>query len=554
MQYEMYWRDFVFPPSESRFRTTRELIDQFAQVDLTAETVTASGIPLHKDGAHVVVNDADENTLIFGETGSKKTRAAVIPLLYSLAAAKQSMIVTDPKGELSADGTVRGLLDKKGYRVHILDFRSCSADGYDLLEYPFSLYRKGQTDKALMELSKLSGALTSPHKKGNIDLYWPLSSDACIFGSGHLLFSVCAAHPSYHRYVNIKTLAGLCSAYGLGILQEMVESGGSKARSGNTVMLLRGILSCSEKTLGNIASVLSSIIQPFLLNTMLTDMMSTSTFDITAFYSEPHALFLVLPDDTDIYHVLAEIILNSMYSRLIDAFTERYQGHRAPPCGITWVLDEFCNIRLPAMSEKISAARSRCQKFVLVCQSKQQLEAAYADAAPSIIGNCKNLLFLQSADVTLQQYISDLCGTTGVTRSGKPEPLVTTGMLRCLRKERTFKEALFIRDDFICRVKLADCDTYALGLEPWTQSVSEPVRPRVQSMTPGEIVRGIKDGELSQPFVDSPANDMLLLKRAAKNRRNLSPTQEALWQKLETLAEQQFTFTDTAEGEYNDAF
>ena len=113
------------------------------------------------------------------------------------------------------------------------------------------------------------------------------------------------------------------------------------------------------------------------------------------------------------------------------------------------------------MGPKISACRSRQIRFFLVCQSMKQLEETYPDAA-IIEGNCKNILFLQSSDPDLIDYICSLCGTTPVTENGMPDLLVTPGMLRGLAKTNEYKEALFIRDKLVYFARLADYDTYEL--------------------------------------------------------------------------------------------
>ena len=39
-------------------------------------------------------------TLIIGSTGAGKTQVAIFPLVHSLAKHDESMIITDPKGEI----------------------------------------------------------------------------------------------------------------------------------------------------------------------------------------------------------------------------------------------------------------------------------------------------------------------------------------------------------------------------------------------------------------------------------------------------------------------
>ncbi|MBO7405922.1 MAG: type IV secretory system conjugative DNA transfer family protein, partial [Clostridia bacterium] len=161
--YEYRWNRYAFPETGARFASRADLLQEFAVTPLNAYA-SAAGIPLcftdeprkarrgktAGQGLHrAVVNDRTENTLIYGETGSMKTRAVIRPLLFSLICRGESMVVTDPKGELSTDPKVRGLLDEMGYETAFLDFRNFAGDGYNLFEYAYNLYRRGERDKAV---------------------------------------------------------------------------------------------------------------------------------------------------------------------------------------------------------------------------------------------------------------------------------------------------------------------------------------------------------------------------------------------------------------------
>jgi len=503
-QYEKMWRPYVFPPSEARFATSEDLTAAgFKTVDLRGRNVRESGIPIAKTGSRVVIDPSDVNSIVFGETGSMKSRCVVRSTIYSMAAAKESMIITDPKGELASDGKIRALLEKQGYQLHFMDFRTLRSDRYNLLERPFSLYRRGEVDKALVETSKLAAALTKPHRKGNIDIYWPNSSEGGINGTSHLLYSVYADRDDGEQYVNVKTLAGFASAYGLQVLDEIMDDYCGAVQNCHSVTVLRGLLSASEKTSGNIASMLSTVFQPFNQSRALADMLSGSTFDIADFYANAHCLFLILPDESDLYRQITGILIDMFYSRLIEAYAVFERTRTPVPRGIAWILDEFCNVHVSSMGPKISAGRSRRQRFVLVCQSLHQLEKTFPEEWYTIVGNCSNIIFLKSADPSLLDYISNLCGTTTVSENGR-EPLVTAGMLRHLRKTRTYKEGIFIKGDLVYRAKFADCDTYDLGLEPHEPYCPIPDRfcSPADSISPGQILSGLRDGKFSHPFKD----------------------------------------------------
>ncbi len=81
----------------------------------------ACGAPLISDGNTAWVNNGDNHTLVIGSTGSKKTRLVIMPMIEMIARAGESLICTDPKGELY-DRT-SGFFAKNGYQVLVLNLR-----------------------------------------------------------------------------------------------------------------------------------------------------------------------------------------------------------------------------------------------------------------------------------------------------------------------------------------------------------------------------------------------------------------------------------------------
>ena len=86
------------------------------------EDYSAAGLPLLSNGVDAYVDNEDTHSLIFGATGSKKTRLFCMPMLNMFAKAGESFIVSDPKGELYA--RTSGLVKEKGYKTVVLNFRN----------------------------------------------------------------------------------------------------------------------------------------------------------------------------------------------------------------------------------------------------------------------------------------------------------------------------------------------------------------------------------------------------------------------------------------------
>lgn len=458
--YHGAWCSYVYPETNS-LSTTDDIVEEFGITDISRGCFKKSGIPLFVSGGQAVLNNETESTIIFGETGSKKTRSVIAPLMALTAGAGESAFVTDVKGELSSNPKLQKFLREKGVRTVHLDFRGFKGDGYNILEPAFNLYRSGAKDKAVTMVTKIINSLSERQKNASNDPFWEMSARQYLIPVIELIFDCCSRHERYAGMVNMCTLSAFADSSAANLISSMIDSHIITADGReNLYNTLRTVVKNPERTLACIMSTVQSVIQEFTMNTELMYMLSATTFSLDSMYERPTFVFLIVPDETSAYDSIAGMLIDIFYTRLIEVYSERYQNKAEARCRINYICDEFCNLQINDMKAKISASRSRNMRWFLVCQSKKQLEIAYPDSASTIIGNCKNTLFLQSSDIDMLEYISNLCGTTSVTRASFEEPLVTVDMLKSLRKEHAFKEALFIRENIKYFTRLPDIDTY----------------------------------------------------------------------------------------------
>ena len=107
------------------------LFQEFAHLDINTHRFSGKrsfdgqigGFPLlyNKEKQQLAVDATDSHTLVVGASGSKKTRALVLPAIKVLGYAGESMIINDPKGELynSTAGELRDL----GYNIITVNLR-----------------------------------------------------------------------------------------------------------------------------------------------------------------------------------------------------------------------------------------------------------------------------------------------------------------------------------------------------------------------------------------------------------------------------------------------
>ena len=139
----------------SRWCKDKEMKKTLYEVDPRADTIEHAGIPIISDGKKMWVDDGEAHNIVVGATGSGKTQIVVFPMIRLLAKAGESMILTDPKGELY-EGTA-GMLKEKGYNIIVLNFRDPQkGNAWNPMNLPYKLYQDGNTDKAVELLDDLA--------------------------------------------------------------------------------------------------------------------------------------------------------------------------------------------------------------------------------------------------------------------------------------------------------------------------------------------------------------------------------------------------------------
>ncbi len=501
-RYASDWSRFAFPEPVSRMATNEDIRRAFTKVDTSQEKFSAWGLPLCVEGKSVYLNDNDENVIIFGETGSKKTRCAVLPLLALIAGAGGSVVTTDVKGELCSNAKLMAYLGKVGVNVVRIDFRTFDADGYNIFEYATKLYCAGKKDKAMANVSRVISALLKVYENATHDPYWHTMADFFSSAVIEFLLEICAQNPEYTKYVNVLTLSAFSNENGFDALNDLLR----EYYSGNehqALLRLKSIVDTPERTRNCIMSVANSMIKDIIIQPNMTSMLSNSTFELSDLYEKPTFVFLVVPDETSAYDIIASELIDIFYAHLVEVFTEKYQNKSAPPCDIAWICEEMCNVQINDARSKLSACRSRHMRFFLICQSLRQLEQTYQNDSATIIGNCKNQVLLQSSDIEMLRYFSTISGVTTISDIVGGEPLLPIHSLKHLKKTWEYKEAIFVRDDLVYFATLPDFDQYEFLRE---FDESEPVvfksrqMPPVAIYTPRQMLRDIRTDQFGIPF------------------------------------------------------
>ena len=446
-----YFHERYMPTdNETRWATDSEIKNAASYVDLSAPTYPTAGLPLISDGKKAYVDGEDNHSLIFGTTGSKKTRIFCMPMLNMFIRAGESFIVTDPKGELYQRSA--GFAKANGYQVTVLNFRDVGhGDSWNPLAMPYKLYHSGEKEKAVSLLNDFIATISAEQREKAADSFWPEMASSYALAN-LLLLMECATE----KEANVQSLAALCTADSVELLKVLSDGMSKETIAG---MNYKNVLTSPEKTLNSILVSLYAMIRIFSTQKELCRMLSNNSIDIASFGRKKTAVFLIIPDEKTTYHFLITTFIKQAYEQLIA------EAHDHPsnmlPVRVNFVMDEFCNLpKIPDMPSMISAARSRNMRFYLIVQSLHQLKGKYGEDADTIKGNCTNWVFLTSRELDLLKEISDLCGTY-TTADNRTRSLISISELQRLKKEKG--EALIMHSRLYPFIsQLADIDEYEM--------------------------------------------------------------------------------------------
>ncbi len=412
--------------SQTRWATDDEIQHATSRINLWDEEYPASGLPVLCDGNEAYVDNSDSHTLIFGATGSKKTRLFCMPMINMFARAGESFIVSDPKGELYA--TSAGLAKELGYDIIVLNFRDLSlGDRWNPLSIPYKLYHEGKKDEAMAMCADFVKTLAEPQIQNTKDAYWPEMAQCLLNGALELLMEA-----GEEDEVNVESL----SRFACGAFIEDVKNISDRMHSATTAGVnLKSVYNAPPITRQSIIAVAYGMVRIFNTQKSLCHKLSESTFDISQIGRKKTAVYIIIPDEKSTYHFIVTMFVKQVYEILInEAQKER---ERALPIRVNFMLDEFCNIpRIPDMPMMISAARSRNMRFFLVVQSLYQLKSRYSDDANTIKGNCNNWVFLTTKEIELLKELSELCGDVGSPNGITSHPLISKSQLQRLNKNK----------------------------------------------------------------------------------------------------------------------
>ena len=419
----------------SRWAKKNEIKKDLRKIDPKAYTADAAGLVVMNNGKELWVDNGESHNIIIGATGSGKTQAVVFPLVQSLAKHGESMIITDPKGEIYEQTST--MLRERGYNIVILNFRNPqNGNAWNPMSLPYKLYKEGNTDKAIELLEDLALNILYEEKNGNADPFWEKSAADYFTGLALGLFEDATEAQVNLNSMNLMSSLGE-ERFGGPNNNYIKEYFNAKDPSRPAYVNASGTVFSAEDTKQGVLSTFKQKVKLFASRDNLSEMLSRSDFDMKEIGRQKTAVYMIVQDEKKTLHPLATIFIKQCYETLIDVAQE--SGGKLP-YRTNFILDEFANMPpLKDVTTMVTAARSRLIRFTFIIQNYAQLTQVYGkENAETIKGNC-NIMYLISSELQALEELSKLCGEVKSKEKDKTAstPLVTVSDLQRLQQYET---------------------------------------------------------------------------------------------------------------------
>lgn len=496
----------------SRF-ATREEMAPFGQQDVPmANVLLARDVKLRYKRGKDFKYERNRNVIVFGGSGSGKTRGYVKPNLMQIAAEEtcpkgmtlssldsfsRSFVVTDPKGMTRIEtGHAFAAHGYKIKEVNVVDWSSCMH--LNPLKY---IHSEEEVQSFVTCLLKN----TTPPDASASDPFWPNSERKFLEA---LINYVLTELPEADR--NLPSVFALLDMAeydpkhpgmsGLDILMYQLETGMAympddeeaeeeskgadfSARSAEAdaspagsspwkrvaepqpnhpaVRAYRDVMSGAEETIQSILISVKVRVGP-LRPKMIEEKLRYDELELDKFGEQKMILYAVPHDQDSTYNFLFAMVIWQMLKLLSDKALKDHDG--SLPIGVDFILDEAGNFYIPDLQNTVATCRSRNIGLSIILQSNAQLKSRYKDDAATIVDNCDSLVFLGGKSQETNKELEELIGQQTVTTDNTGE---TKSREHSMSTTIAQHGRALMQASEIAKMDRSDCLVFITGANPW---------------------------------------------------------------------------------------
>lgn len=403
-----------------------------------------------------------EHTMIYGATGSGKTRGFVKPFILQTARRKESMVLVDPKGEIYE--SMSGFLRDEGYEVkmfNLLDMEN--SDAWNCLS-------EIEHDKDLVQ-SIAEVIIKNTSNANERQDFWEKAELNLLMALMHYVASQTV--PGTKKLLPIQQRS-------LGAIYRMLsnESFADLERrfealpKGHPALPPYGIFKLANRQIwGNIAIGLGNRLSVFQ-NPLVDKITSYNEIDLTLPGKKPCAYFCCISAQDSSLEFLSSLFFSQLFTSLMD-YGRRHGDHGRLPVTVNVCLEEFCNIgKLMDFKRVLNVCRGSAIFCQIIVQSIPQLQDRYPKTEWEELIGCTDIqICLGCNDVDTATYISKKCGMVTIKVENNQMPLmplfspVYTSTRPYSQTKSNTQRALMLPDE-ILRMDNQECLVLLRGQKP----------------------------------------------------------------------------------------
>lgn len=333
----------------------------------------------------------------FGASGTGKSRGFSINHIIQCALRGESIIATDPKGELFKE--MAPYLRSKGFEVHVFDLVDPEySDSWACLHEIISEPKKAD----LMAQTFCNVIIMNTGGKTGGD-FWD-NAELNLLKALSLYVVLDENRSEEQRSIGA-------------VYQIIVDNDETKLDAlfdrlprSHPAIQPYGIFKKAGKIAGNIMVGLGNRLSAFQ-NDIIKKITSFPEIDLEQPAKEKTAIFVIMSDQDSTFDFLSSLFFSFLFIRCVRYADVHGKGGKCD-VPVNFILDEFTNIgQIPDFTKKLSTIRSRDLRVSMIFQNIPQLQNRYPDGLwEEILGNCDTQLFLGCTDQTTAEYISERSG------------------------------------------------------------------------------------------------------------------------------------------------
>ena len=256
---------------------------------------------------------AHKNLIVEGDIASGKTTNVLFPVVENAIENKESLLILDPREEYINKYYTK--LKENNYNTIILNFRDVDKSaGWNPLEYPYNLFKKGDTDKAQEYLEKI-GKIIFYEDTTNVDPFWSLTASDFFNGLTLSLFEDGNADEINLNSVN-NMFNGIDKSFGAS--DYITTYFKTKDVTSTPYVFASATFLAPKDTKASILSVARQKLRLYVTREKLSQLMNKTTFNFEDVANKPTAIILIARDENKSLNALAAMFIEQLYMILVD--------------------------------------------------------------------------------------------------------------------------------------------------------------------------------------------------------------------------------------------